>query len=664
MNLTEIKGVGKVTLAKLHEQKIMTIEDMLFCFPKKYEINSIDNIDNRELDKTLSIRVEVKSKPKLYYIRKRLTKLTFLAKSNNINFNVAIFNREFLANSINPGSDILITGKFPKNYNSFSASNIVFYDNYKEGIIPVYNLKDITEYRIINILENIFNFGFDLTDNLPDYLKSKHNFPDINNIIKKIHKPNDLADVNLAKKRMAYEEFLMFAVKVETIKKLNNRIYTPKKNYDIFKVKKLIETLPFEMTNDQKQATNEIFLDFKKDSRMNRLLQGDVGSGKTIVAIISSYAVVTANYQVAILAPTLVLAKQHFETFSTYLRHFNVNIALLTSETNNYDRKKLIQDVKNQKINIVIGTHSLLQEEITFNNLGFIVIDEQQRFGVEQRKLIRQKGINPDILMMSATPIPRTLAISLFENTEVSTIREKPSNRKVIDTKIIDFEELEVAFKLIDDELKKNRQIYVICPLIEYNENRNNVAVEEAFNIITKRFKSAKTDILHGKMTDTDKSNVLKEFYQNSTQILISTTVVEVGVNIENASTMIIFNANTFGLAQVHQLRGRIGRNDFSAHCFLVVNDLLEDSDRLKILEKTNDGFEISEYDLALRGPGEVFGSIQSGVPNFRYANIINDVELRDSAFADAKILLSKNDPISKRLVSQVLKTIESYNLD
>jgi ATP-dependent DNA helicase RecG len=664
MKLSEIKGVGKVTLSKLHELKIMTVEDMLFCFPKKYEINTLDYIENRELDKNLSLRVEVKSKPKLYYIRKRLTKLTFLVKSNNISFGVAIFNREYLANSINPGNEIVITGKFLKNYNSFSASNIVFYSNYKEGIIPIYNLNEITEYRVSNIIENILNYGCELTDNLPEYLKNKHKFSNINNILKKIHKPEDLSDVNLAIKRMAYEEFLMFAIKVEAIKKLNERIFTPKKNYDLLKVKELIATLPFEMTNDQKQVTNEIFIDFKKDSRMNRLLQGDVGSGKTIVAIISSYAVVTAHYQVAILAPTLVLAKQHYDTFTSYLNKFNVKIALLTSDTTPSESRNIISDVKNHIIDIIIGTHSLLQDEITFDNLGFVVIDEQQRFGVRQRKVIRQKGINPDILMMSATPIPRTLAISLFENTEVSTIREKPSNRKNIETKIIDFEELEFAFKVIEDELKKNRQIYVICPLIEYNENRNHIAVEEAINIINKRFATAKTDILHGKMADIEKTKVLNKFYDNQTQILISTTVVEVGVNIRNASTMIIFNANAFGLAQVHQLRGRIGRNDFSAHCFLVVNDLLEETERLKILETTNDGFEISEYDLAIRGPGEVFGSMQSGVPNFRFANIINDIELRDFAFEDAKILLSKNDPISKRLVSQVLKTIDSYNLD
>jgi len=664
MELKQIPGVGKVTLQKLNNLNIKSVEDMLFCFPKKYEINSLDNIDNLVIDKTLTLKVEVICKPKLYYIRKKLTKMLIQVKQNNLIFSVSIFNREFLMNVLNSGIEIVITGKFLKNFNSFSASNMVLFTNFKEGILPVYGLNDITEHRVRTITRNIIENGYLLSENLPDFIKNKRNLKNINETIKRIHIPQFIDDVNASKIRMAYEEFLMFAIRVETIKKLNQRIITPTKNYDLIRVKELITSLPFELTDDQKSATNEIFLDFKKKTRMNRLLQGDVGSGKTIISIISSFAVVTAKHQVAILAPTLVLAKQHYQTFRKYLDSFNVSVALLTSESSPQEKKEIFKKTRNSEIDILIGTHSLLQESIEFSNLGFVVIDEQQRFGVEQRKAIREKGIHPDILMMSATPIPRTLAISLFENTDVSTIREKPSNRKSVLTKILDFEELELSFKTIETELKKNRQIYVICPLIEASDSRNHVSTDEAYIIIKNRFKSAKIDILHGKMNDVEKTQVLGKFYRNETQILISTTVVEVGVNIENATAMLIFNANAFGLAQIHQLRGRIGRNDYEAFCYLIIDNLVEDLERLKILEETNDGFAISEYDLALRGPGEVFGNIQSGVPNFRFANIIKDEELRDKAFEDAKQVVISHDALSQRLVTRVLKSIESYNLD
>ncbi|MDY0023516.1 MAG: ATP-dependent DNA helicase RecG [Candidatus Izemoplasmatales bacterium] len=664
MDLQNISGVGKVTLNKLNELNIMSIEDMLFTFPRKYEINYLNNIEEKELEKTLILKIEVTSKPKVFYIRKKLTKLTFSAKIENFKFQVSIFNREFLSHSINPGEYIVATGKFLKNFNSFSASNIVLFSNFQEGIKPLYNIKEITDYRIRKIIENIIKQDYKIIDNLPHFIKRKRNFESIDEIIKKIHLPEKISDVQKAKERMAYEEFLYFAVRVETIKKLNQRIITPKKNYDITKVKSLIQTLPFELTHDQKSATNDIFKDFNKDTRMNRLLQGDVGSGKTIVSLISAYAIVTSNYQVAILAPTLVLAQQHFQTFKRYLNGIDVKIELLTSEISQLEKKRIAKALSENKVDIIIGTHSLLQENINFSRLGFVIIDEQQRFGVEQRKVIREKGVNPDILMMTATPIPRTLAISMFENTDVSTIKEKPSDRKNIKTEIIDNDSLEKAFKVIDKEIQNNHQIYVICPLIEKSETRNQISVEEAFKIIRKRFKTAKIDMLHGKMSDDEKINTLTNFYNNSTNILISTTVVEVGVNVNNATAMLIFNANMFGLSQIHQLRGRVGRNDFSAYCFLMVDNILEESERLEILEETNDGFLISEHDLKLRGPGEVFGSLQSGIPSFKFANIITDENLREMAFEDATEVLKSKDEISKKLVFKVIKSIDSYNLD
>ena len=664
MELKDIQGIGKVTLEKLKDIGIASLEEMLFCFPKKYEIFRLHSHEDLQIDKNLTLKINVIDRPKLVYIRKKLTKLTIQVSLDNLKFTVSIFNREFLKNQINSGDQIVVTGKFLKNYNSFSASNLVLYKNFVEGIFPVYGLNGILDSRIRKIINNILKSEYLLNEELPEFIIKKNKFDNINLTIKKIHIPKSLEDVDQAKYRLAYEEFLKFGARIELIRNLNMRVTRPLKHYDISQVKQLISTLPFELTDDQKAVTNEIFLDFKKKNRMNRLLQGDVGSGKTIVAILCAYAVVTAGYQVAILAPTLVLAKQHYYSFVNILRDSSLKIELLTSETPNFERMRILTETKNHLVDIIIGTHSLLQEDITFKNLGFVVIDEQQRFGVEQRKAIREKGVNPDILMMTATPIPRTLAISLFENTEVSTIRQKPRNRKHIKTEIVDFQGLTKPFKIIEKELEKHRQIYVICPLIETSDTRNYFALEDAFSLIKERFKSAKINILHGKMSDLEKTSVLDQFYTGQTDILISTTVVEVGVNIENASAMIIFNANAFGLAQIHQLRGRIGRNDFDAYCYLVVDDFIEEIERLKILEQTNDGFLISEYDLAFRGPGEVFGKAQSGVPNFRFANLIKDQEIRDLAFEDAKQLIQSNDTSSQKIVNKVLKTIDSYNLD
>ena len=664
MDLINIPGIGKTTLEKLNAINIMSIEDMIFTFPVRYEINQLDDFQKRQINEVSTYEVEVIDKPILYFIRRKLTKLQIKVQACKVIFSVVIFNREYLSKLIKPGLKIVVKGKFIKNFSIFTASNLEFLSNFHIGIIPVYNLRDIPDFRVRKIQGYLLENVKDFKENLPTSIKKKRKFKDIYSVLKNIHQPTKTIDVEKARTRLAYQELLNFAVRVELINIRNQRLKTPIKEYNINKVKELILSLNFELTKDQKMATNDIFRDFKKQTIMNRLLQGDVGSGKTIVAILSAYAIVTAGYQVAVLAPTLVLAKQHYDTFKNYLFSYGVNIELLTSDINKTSRNAVLNNIKTGVTNIVIGTHSLLQEDIKFQNLGFVVIDEQQRFGVDQRRIIREKGKNPDILMMTATPIPRTLAISMFENTDVSKLLEKPSNRKNINTKIISFDELEKAFTVIEKELEDKHQVYVVCSLIEESKNRNNISVNEAKLIIRNRFNKAKIDILHGKMTDEEKICVLDSFYNQKTEILISTTVVEVGVNVKNATAILIFNASSFGLAQLHQLRGRVGRNDFSAYCYLVVDEEVEDIERLRILEKSNDGFEISEWDLSLRGPGEVFGQKQSGVPKFIFANLINDNELRDFAFEDAKMIINEFDQISKKIVLDVLKSIESYILD
>ncbi|MCF7924434.1 MAG: ATP-dependent DNA helicase RecG, partial [Candidatus Izimaplasma sp.] len=490
------------------------------------------------------------------------------------------------------------------------------------------------------------------------------NLADINTIIKQIHTPENTKDLQSAMYRLKYEELLSFSLRVELIKQYNENIISASKKYDINLVKEFIETLPFELTSDQKNATNEIFRDLKSPTKMNRLLQGDVGSGKTIVALLAALAVVSASYQVAIMAPTLVLAKQHFEVFNKHLASYGINIVLLTSEINSRERNTYLNDIDNKKANIIIGTHALIQETINFNKLGLVIIDEQHRFGVEQRKILREKGIDPDILLMSATPIPRSLAISIFESSDISQIKEKPSGRQTVTTEIVNIENLEKVYAMINQELNNNHQIYFICPLINETENSHYYSVNETYDLLINKYDKSIVTYLHGKMKDEDKTKVLNSFYKNETKILISTTVIEVGIDVSNASMMVIMNANAFGLAQLHQLRGRIGRNDFPSYCFLAVDEMSEQVERIDILKNHHDGFEISELDLKLRGPGEVFGRNQAGIPDLNYANIIEDTELLELTNVDAKDIIKNSDQVAQKLKLKVIKTLDSYNLD
>ncbi len=660
-----LDGIGKVTEKKLNSMEIFDINDLLHAYPKKYELHTLEDTDAFKLDTQLSFAVTVKKPAKVFYIRKRLTKLSVTVEMDRLIFNVHIFNREFLAKQLVEGQRIVVTGKFVSNFNNFTASGIVLEKNYRPGIIPVYNIKDINDSLIRKAIKSAFDTKYELIEEIPASILKKRRIPDINQTIRKIHFPETEEDIAISQNRIKYEELLDFALKVESLKKLNQTIFTPEKKYDIKVVKEFIEKLPFVLTEDQKQATNDIFRDLKKNRQMNRLLQGDVGSGKTIVSVLASLAVCTAGYQVAYMAPTLVLANQHYETFKRYFKNYPLTITLLTSELSTRERNDALSSILSGETDIIIGTHSLIQDDIGYHKLGFIVIDEQHRFGVEQRKQLRKKGVVPDILLMSATPIPRTLAISLLADIDVSSIMTKPAGRKPIVTDIVSFEEIDGLVKVIIREVELGHQAYFICPLIEESENSRNISLEELLPILkTKLPNNITMDVLHGKMKDQEKQDVLRRFYMNETNILLSTTVVEVGVNVQNATVMAILNANAFGLAQLHQLRGRIGRNVYQSYCYLIVDEIMAQSERLDILKQTDDGFEISEYDLKIRGPGEMFGFSQSGIPNFSMANIITDKELLEAAFQDATEIINSDDVKAKILTNKSIKLIESYNLD
>ncbi|MFW5794417.1 MAG: ATP-dependent DNA helicase RecG [Bacillota bacterium] len=662
--LLDISGVGKVTYKKLLANSIKSIKDLLYTFPKKYTINKIDTLEKARLNQQITLLVKVYKNPRVYFIRKTLTKIDLKVISGNKVFTVTIFNRHYLTKFLKINQEIVITGKFKNNFDHFTASDLVLKKNFKEGIIPIYNIENINEGRISKIINNTLKLNYHLQDTTPNYLLDKNKLPDINTIIKSIHNPSSKLELNKALYRLKYDELLSFSLRIELINYYNKMKKSQPKDYDIALVRAFIKTLPFELTKDQKLATNDIFRDLKSPKQMNRLLQGDVGSGKTIVAILGVLAVVSAGYQVAFMAPTLVLAKQHYRVLSDFLAVYDIKTTLLTSDISLKNKTNIINKIENQSVEVIIGTHALIQDNINFNKLGLVVIDEQHRFGVEQRKILREKGLNPDILLMSATPIPRSLAISIFESSDISQIKEKPAGRQTVKTEIISIANLDKIYQIIDEELNKNHQIYFICPLIHESESSNYYSVNEVYELLIAHYNDIKIDYLHGKMSDEEKTKVLNSFYSNETKILVSTTVIEVGIDVKNASMMVIMNANAFGLAQLHQLRGRIGRNELQSYCYLLLDEENEDIERINILKNHYDGFEISEIDLKLRGPGEVFGKNQAGIPEFNYANIIEDKKILALTRNDAKKIISDNSYQANAFKEKIIKTLDSYNLD
>ena len=433
-------------------------------------------------------------------------------------------------------------------------------------------------------------------------------------------------------------------------------------NYDIVEVKKFIETIPFELTLDQKNVCNEIFRDFKKNHPANRLIQGDVGSGKTIVALISAFAMVTAHKQVVIMAPTEILARQHYEYFKKMLLPFGVNVSLFTGSTSKGARGITLSNLRNGDCDIVIGTHALFYEDIVYKNLGLVVIDEQHRFGVKARNNLFNDENSIDALFLSATPIPRTLGLTLFGDLDISTIKTVRDDKKSIVTKVLLADEMDYVFKQVESELAKSHQAYFVVSAIENFEEEGRFDVNDIAVLVSQRFPNARVGRLYGKLKEKEKSDVMERFLNKEIDILVSTTVIEVGISIDNATVMVVVDAQNFGLSQLHQLRGRVGRGNLEGYCYLVTNDL--EKERLSVLARSNDGFYLAEMDLKLRGPGDYFSIRQSGIPDFVFADFAKDMELFKAINKDAESLfvLQDNDPEIKKYINQIVSDIEIKN--
>ena len=664
-----IKGVGPNRAGLLNKLGIFTLDDLITYYPRDYEDRSkpkkICDVVNGE---EVLVQGIVQSKLVESRIRKGLTLYRTKIADDTGFMEIVWYNQSYLKNQIKQGQVYNFFGKVSLKYNKKEMNSPVFDIDTKTKntgkIVPLYPLTySLSQNVLRGIIENgIKEIEGQLPETLPEYILKNYSLYDINTAIKQIHFPDNFEKYELARKRLAFEELLIMQLALLTLKKS----YTHQEKGIVFdkniKMADLIDNLPFKLTKAQLRVLEEIDNDMESEKPMNRLLQGDVGSGKTIVSIISAYKAVKSGYQVAIMAPTAILASQHLESFTLILGAYGIKCELLISNITKKRKEEMLERLKNGEIDVIIGTHALLEENVVFKNLGLVVTDEQHRFGVKQRGTIVAKGNNPDTLVMTATPIPRTLALILYADLDISIIDELPPNRQKIDTFAVTKRLEERVNNFVKKQIDEGRQAYIVCPLVEENEEINAQSVLElAERYKNEVFADYKVEYLHGKMKPKEKDEIMEKFKKGEIDILISTTVIEVGVNVPNASIMIIENAERFGLAQLHQLRGRVGRGEYKSYCILKYqgnSDIIRQ--RMSIMQETNDGFKISEKDLELRGSGEFFGTKQHGLPEFKIANIFQDMPMLKNIQSIASNILQEDPELeqekNKRLKHEVEK--------
>ena len=647
-----IKGVGPNRVELLNKLGIFTLENILTYFPRNYEdrgqYKTIAELFDEE---TATFKAIVTSRISENRIRKGMTTYKLIARDETGSIILTWFNQSYLKSAFTVGKEYVFYGKVKKGIGRIEVQSPIFEEVGKEKntgkIIPIYPLTyGMTQNVLRGIIENaMLEADGEFLESLPTWVLNEYNLVDINFAMKNIHFPRTFEDFEKSRRRIAFEELLTLQVALLLMKhnvKVDNKGISFNKDD---KIDELLNTLPYTLTNAQLKVWKEIDSDMKSDKCMNRLVQGDVGSGKTAVAMLALYKAVKNGYQAAMMAPTSILAKQHYLYLSKMLEPFGMKCELFTSEITKKKKEELIEKLKNGEIDIAVGTHALIEENIEFKNLGLVITDEQHRFGVRQRGLLSSKGARPDVLVMTATPIPRTLAIILYGDLDISIIDELPPGRQKIDTYAVRRNMEERVNNFVIKELQSGRQAYIVCPLVEESENMDGLkSVTEQFEYYKRVFKDFKVEVLHGKMRPKEKDEIMSRFKDGEINVLISTTVIEVGVDVPNATMMVIENAERFGLAQLHQLRGRVGRGKFKSYCILKYDsnsDVVRQ--RMDIMQKSNDGFVISEKDLELRGPGEFFGTKQHGVPEFKVANLFTDLPILKEVQVVAKKILDND---------------------
>ena len=661
MELADIKGVGPKKLLELEDLGISTVEDLLTYYPYRYDLFEPVELTSDYDHERIAINVQVETTATTAFIRKNFNKLQFRVNHKGKVMYAVIFNRAFLKPHIVIGKTITLVGKYDKVKNTFICDDIKLSPLTKREIIPIYHVKKgIKNNDIRKIMENAIVDSAKVPNYVPDEFIMKYDFISKKQALRMIHMPHTEEEIKKAKVYLKYEELFLFLFKIAYMKDENENMGKEEKYFDMNKVKQFIDSLPFELTDSQNEALSLILKDIQSNKKMNRLVLGDVGSGKTIISFISMYANFLAGYQSVLMAPTEVLARQHFESAINYFKDFHLTVDVLVGSMTKKEKETVKQRLISGDIDILIGTHAIIEESVLFYRLGLVITDEQHRFGVKQREILKSKGEVPDALYMSATPIPRTYALTLYGDLDVSFIRHKPGGRKEIITKIKKYSELKDVLMHVLEEIKKGHQVYVVASIIDDNEELDLKSVEtlkEKFNMAYQG--KIPIEILHGKLKQKDKDAIMQRFKNNETKILISTTVIEVGVDVKNATIMVIFDADRFGLATIHQLRGRVGRNNLDSYCYLICD---KEIDRLKVLEKSNDGFYIAEKDLELRGEGDLFGTMQSGVKTFKIANLKTDLKIMMQAKQDSEEYLKSGQYKNNMNYYRTVRDLERLN--
>ena len=667
-----IKGVGPSRVKLLNKLGIFNLEDLITYYPREYEDRSKPKMISELVDGEESlISAFPVARMSEIKIRRNLTLCKLIVRDESGTCQITWYNQPYLKNLFKTNIRYKFYGKIKNNYGKIEIQSPVFENensNKNTGkIIPIYPLTySLTQNTIRKIIENGLNeIDGSLSETMPEYFLKKYNLYDLNTAITQIHFPDNFESFKFARRRLVFEELLSMQLALLSLKSK----YDDEKEGISFsrnvKMSDIIDNLPFKLTNAQKRVLKEINDDMESEKPMNRLLQGDVGSGKTIVALVSAYKAVKSGYQSVIMAPTAILATQHYESFTSILAKTGIKCELLVSGISKKKKEDILGRLKNGDINILIGTHAVLEENVIFSKLGLVVTDEQHRFGVRQRSTIVQKGQNPDVLVMTATPIPRTLALILYGDLDISIIDELPPNRKKIETYAVkkDMEARVNAF--ISKNIDEGRQCYIVCPLVDENEEIDAKSVMELVDIYkNKIFSNYRVEYLHGKMRPRQKDEIMDRFKNGKIDILISTTVIEVGVNVPNSNIMIIENAERFGLAQLHQLRGRVGRGEYQSYCILKYQGNSKIiKERMNVISSTNDGFVISEKDLELRGSGEFFGTKQHGLPEFKIANLFEDMDILKEVQNVANRIISE-DPLLKNEKNKEFRLLVNRNFN
>ena len=632
--LSVLPGIGLKSAEKYKKLGIETVEDLLLYFPFRYEDFKSKNVLDLEDGEKAVVSGIVATPANVQYYGYKRNRLRFTIKQGELVLAVSFFNQPYLADKIELGQTVAVFGKWDKAKGALTGMKLLA--QVEDDLQPVYRLSQgVSQSALVKVIKTAFEAGLDqlLEENLPQILMDKYHLLSRRQAVRAMHFPKDLEEYKQALRRVKFEELLFFQLQLQVLKEENRSVGQGiVLDWDKKKLKALQAKLPFTLTEAQERSLNEILADMRSPHHMNRLLQGDVGSGKTVVAGLAMYAAVTAGKQAALMVPTEILAEQHLQSLTSLFS--NLRILLLTGSLKAAERRERLDLIKSGQVDLIVGTHALIQEGVHFHDLGLVIIDEQHRFGVAQRRILREKGQNPDVLMMTATPIPRTLAITAFGDMDVSIIDQMPAGRKEIITRWVKHQQLNLVLDWLVKEIQKGSQAYVISPLIEESEAldlKNAIALEE--ELIAYFGDRVRIALLHGKMKGEEKDAIMQAFKQGEIDLLVSTTVIEVGVNVPNATVMIIMDADRFGLSQLHQLRGRVGRGDKQSYAVLVANPKTESGKRrMKIMTETTNGFVLAEEDLKLRGSGEIFGTRQSGIPEFQVANLIEDYPILEEA--------------------------------